>query len=235
MKCALTLLASGAAVAGLAAASQAEPPARDAAGAAPVVVELFSSQSCGKCPEANRNLIELADEEEQVIALTYAVGIWDYLGWSDTFAKPEFTQRQVAYNRNLGHRGPYTPQVVVNGVHHCSGVDVDRIEQGMEERGDALGPVSVKLSGAVAELSGDYDGKAVVTLVHFRPGLTPVTPAEGANRGKTIRHLNLVTRIEPLGEYTGGEASFRAYCTSGCAVLVQSGPEGEIIAAAARE
>src|SRR5690348_8085224 len=54
----------------------------------PVVMELFSSQGCGNCPVANANIAMLA-ERSDVIALTYPVGYWDYLGWDDTFAKPE--------------------------------------------------------------------------------------------------------------------------------------------------
>src|SRR5579871_1140854 len=60
-----------------------EHPAR------PVVIELFSSQGCGNCPQANQNVAGLAQRSD-VIAMTYPVGIWDYLGWSDTLAKPEF-------------------------------------------------------------------------------------------------------------------------------------------------
>ena len=59
----------------------------------PVVIELFSSQGCGNCPQANANVAGLAKRSD-VIAMTYPVGIWDYLGWSDTLAKPEFTERQ---------------------------------------------------------------------------------------------------------------------------------------------
>ena len=32
-----------------------------------------------------------------MLALTFSVDYWDYLGWADTFAKPEFAERQKAY------------------------------------------------------------------------------------------------------------------------------------------
>ena len=35
---------------------------------------------------------------------------WDRLGWKDTFAQPEFTERQYAYARSLGGSGVYTPR-----------------------------------------------------------------------------------------------------------------------------
>ncbi|MFO0285074.1 MAG: DUF1223 domain-containing protein, partial [Brevundimonas sp.] len=53
-----------------------------------VVVELFTAQGCGSCPEADRTVEALAGAPN-VIALTYGVDYWDYQGWADTFAKPE--------------------------------------------------------------------------------------------------------------------------------------------------
>src|SRR6478672_10170749 len=78
------------------------------------VVELFTSQGCSSCPPANANLIKVKDQPG-VLALSFNVTYWDYLGWKDIFGRQEFTQRQVSYEPPLGHDGPFTPQVVVNG------------------------------------------------------------------------------------------------------------------------
>ena len=59
----------------------------------PIVVELFTSQGCSSCPPANANLIELSKRPD-VLALSFSVTYWDYLGWKDIFGKPEFTERQ---------------------------------------------------------------------------------------------------------------------------------------------
>jgi len=40
----------------------------------------------GLCGGFNANIVKLA-ERSDVIAITYPVNIWDYLGWDDTFAK----------------------------------------------------------------------------------------------------------------------------------------------------
>ena len=50
---------------------------------APVVVELFQSQGCSDCPPAQENLNRLADRPD-VLALSYGVTYWDYLGWKDS-------------------------------------------------------------------------------------------------------------------------------------------------------
>ena len=86
----------------------------------PVIVELFTAQGCSSCSDANALVGELA-EREGVLPLTFSVDYWDYLGWPDTFALPEFTERQKAYARRLGPREVYTPQVVVDGAKQASG------------------------------------------------------------------------------------------------------------------
>jgi hypothetical protein len=200
----------------------------------PVVMELFSSQGCGNCPAANANLQKLA-ERSDVIALTYPVGIWDYLGWDDTFAKPEFTDRQKRYNRVLAYRGPYTPQVVYSGRLHGPGTSIKDIEERFAVRDISPYPASVSFDKDSIVVTGalpDKMTKAGVILVRFRPGSTKVTPGGGTNKGKAMTYWNLVTGIEQIGEWKGGSQKYAAKCTSGCVVLVQKdGMEGLIIGA----
>ena len=92
---ALTLALGPFAPSGLAAAPAVAPATTAAAaasshGRAPVVVELFTAQGCAACPQANALLQEVS-RRRGVLALTYPVDIWDYLGWADTGARPEFT------------------------------------------------------------------------------------------------------------------------------------------------
>lgn len=198
----------------------------------PVVIELFSSQACGRCPEANQVLESLARRSD-VIALTYPVGYWNYLGWDDTFAKPEFAVRQVEYNKSLRHRGPYTPQMVFSGRLHSSGVNITQIAEKFGTRDTSPYAASVKFDGSDVVISGEYAGKASVTLVRFRPGKANITVGAGPNEGKSMTYVNLVTGIEWLGEWTGGRAVFKTRCDSGCTILVQKdGPTGLVLGAA---
>ena len=171
---------------------------------------VFSSTSCGNCPAANANLQKLA-ERSDIIALTYPVGIWDYLGWDDTFAKPEFTERQKRYNRVLGYRGPYTPQVVYSGRLHGPGTSIKQIEEKFAVRDISPYPASIAFDKDVVTVSGalpDKMDKAGVMLVKFRPGQTKVTPGGGANKGKAMTYWNLVTGFEQIGEWKGGSQKF---------------------------
>jgi hypothetical protein len=200
----------------------------------PVVMELFSSQGCGNCPVANANIAKLA-ERSDVIALTYPVGIWDYLGWDDTFAKKEFTERQKRYNRILKYRGPYTPQVVYSGRLHGPGTDIKDIEEAFGRRDINPYPATLAFENDMVVVSGaipaDTD-KADVVVVHYRPGVTSVTPGGGTNKGKPMSYWNLVTKYEQVGEWKGGAQRFPVKCTSACVVMIQkNGPEGMVIGA----
>ena len=59
----------------------------------PVVVELFTAQGCSSCGKANAYVGSLA-ADKGVVALTYDVDYWDYLGWKDTLADPRNSARQ---------------------------------------------------------------------------------------------------------------------------------------------
>src|SRR4051812_43010104 len=98
----------------------------------PVVVELYTAQGCASCGEANAYLAKLA-QKKGVLALTFPVDYWDYLGWADTFAKPEFTERQKAYVDRLSLREPYTPQVVVDGRSQAAGLKAEVVQKLVSE------------------------------------------------------------------------------------------------------
>ena len=96
--------------------------ARASAGqAAPVLVELFTSQGCSSCPPADQLLASLAARPD-VLALAFHVTYWDRLGWPDTFGSPQFTERQQAYAARLGG-GLYTPEAVIGGELALVGSD----------------------------------------------------------------------------------------------------------------
>ena len=56
----------------------------------PVVLELFTSQSCSSCPPADALLSHLGSSTKGVIPLAYHVDYWNNLGWSDPFRRISF-------------------------------------------------------------------------------------------------------------------------------------------------
>ncbi len=200
------LTASGLGMGSIAQPAGARAPAVEAP-TEPVVVELFTAQGCGSCPDANR-VVEALAEEPGVIALTYAVDYWDYRGWPDTFAKPEFAQRQRAYRSAMRLRNVYTPQVVIDGRRQVSGARAPQVQMAvMEEAARRVFPPQIEFrdSGeAVGVGSGTApSGGAEVWAVVYRPGPQMVEVEGGDNRGQTVRHMNVVREIARLGDWRG--------------------------------
>ena len=208
----------------------------------PVVIELFTAQGCADCPEANARLESVATEPG-VIALTYAVDYWDYLGWEDTFARPEFEARQRAYQAAMRLRNVYTPQVVIDGRRQVSGAQGPAMQAAIDqEAARRVFPPEVEFreSGdAVGIGSGRPPaGGAEVWAVTFLPGSQTVTVEEGDNRGRVVRHVNVVRRLTRLGDWTGEPILLDLPATTAggdrIAVLVQSSGDRQILTAAVR-
>ncbi len=208
----------------------------------PVVVELFTAQGCSGCPEANA-LVESLASRPDVIALTYAVDYWDYLGWPDTFARPAFAERQRAYQDRLQLRDVYTPQVIIDGSRQLSGARGQDIQSAVDEEAQRriwMPEVEFRETGdRVGVGSGRApEGGADVWLVRFQRGPLIVEVGEGENRGLEVRHANVVREIVKLGEWRGRPILLTLPEASGAdlgmAVLVQGRDDGRILAAAAR-
>ena len=201
----------------------------------PAVVELFQSQGCSSCPPANANVNALSQRAD-VLALSFAVTYWDRLGWKDTFAKAQFTDRQWQYARAMRQQDVYTPQVVVNGRVAGVGADPGEIE-GLISRADrgATGP-RVTISGGSAEV-GAAQGPAQaadVLLVRYDPRTLEVPVRRGENAGKTLPHKNIVREIVRLGGWNGRSENFSLPADESglrSAILVQATGAGPILAA----
>jgi hypothetical protein len=107
-----------------------------------VVLELFTAQGCSACPPADSMLAQLAMRED-VIALALHVDYWDYIGWADTFALPQHTERQKHYARRNGHSTIYTPQVIVNGADVIEGFRVMQVMNAIDRH--RAGPAQIRL------------------------------------------------------------------------------------------
>ena len=214
-------------------AALAVTPAAAADATHPTVIELFQSQGCSSCPPANAALIEFARRPE-VLALNFSVDYWDRLGWKDTFAKPEFTQRQYAYSHALGE-GVYTPQIVVNG--RVAGVgDTVAEMQSLAQTTDRSGGVNLRIEANEAIVGAGKapaDG-ADVWLVAYDPKVVDVAVARGENSGRTLAHGAIVHGLVKLGQWRGVEARFSLPTQKpwSTAVLLQQSGAGPILAAA---
>lgn len=167
------------------------------------VIELYTSQGCSSCPPADRLAHKYADDPDLVV-LTLPITYWDYLGWKDTFAKKEFTDRQYSYAALRGDRSVYTPQVVVNGGDHAVGSNARQINALLSR--EQL-PVEVNINFKNSELQIDVGGyehrkKATIWLALFQSEGT-VEIGRGENRNKKITYTNIVREMRPLANWHG--------------------------------
>ena len=170
-----------------------------------MVVELFTAQGCASCGEASAHAASLATQKD-VVALTWSVDYWDYLGWKDTFAKPEFTERQRAYAKRLGVAEVFTPQVVVDGRAQAPAVkpqDVDKLVH--DARHDPFDPPQMRFRGArIAVGSGRVPtGGADIWLVRYDPREQDIEVKDGENRGHKVVERNVVVELQRLGPWRG--------------------------------
>lgn len=175
-----------------------------------VVVELYTSQGCSSCPPADEFLAVLA-MDPRILPLALHVDYWDYIGWADSFAKPQFTDRQRAYAKVAGSHTIYTPQLIVSGQDRIEGFAPEETAERLREHLEAA--VSVQLTVTrdgdklvIRALADPPLGEPVrVQLVRYQPEET-VTIERGENAGKTITYTNVVTSWQRLDDWDGTTA-----------------------------
>ncbi len=200
-----------------------------------IVVELFQSQGCSDCPPAQINLNRLADRPD-LLALSFGVTYWDYLGWRDSFASPQFTQRQRDYSARNHDVGVATPQYWINGRQTVFGASAARVAQLVSQPAPP-GP-AVEISGGVVRIASGAAprGGAEILLVRYDPRTIPVAIRAGENGGRTVPHRNIVREVRSIGHWRGMALSVPVPNATipglHAAILLQAGRGGPILAAA---
>lgn len=230
--------------AGLLFAALAAAPAH--AGERLTVVELFTSQGCPLCPNADAFLGELIKRGD-VLALSFHVGYWDYIGWADPYAKPAYTKRQETYLERFGLPYVFTPQAVVDGRYQASGNKQDDILHNINELSkDQRGRIDVELTRISAgqvriqipKPEAVYRGEAEIILIRFDEKKETAV-SRGENAGKTLINYNVVRIARPVADWNGEAVDMvqrlvELDSAGGdfCAVIVQERAQGRILGAA---
>ncbi len=206
------------------------------------VVELFTSQGCPSCPPADRLLTALASEPD-VVAVTFPIDYWDFIGWKDTLASPAFTARQKAYAAARGGH-VYTPQAVIDGLVDAVGSDKAQIEGVMRATKGKDGALTVPMNLAEkrgvlhVDIGAGPEAVAGVYVLRIVRSKT-VLVRRGENSGRSITYTNVVRAIHKIGEWNGKPRSYELRelkgDDEGYVVLLQKGADsrpGAILAAA---
>lgn len=172
---------------------------------APLVVELFTSQSCSSCPPADFLLGEL-NKHSNIIAFSCHVTYWDHLNWRDTLSRKFCTNRQRAYAQFQDKRQVYTPQMVVNGEFEFVGSNRMDVMRYVSLAGKTVQPIALTLNGKTLSATfpdlGQDAPKQTLWLIRYHATDTVSIPS-GENRGKTITYTNSIENLEQVGTWDG--------------------------------
>ncbi len=181
-------------------AADATCSARSASTAARVV-ELYTSEGCNSCPQADRWLSRMAPDVQvraDTVALAFHVDYWDRLGWKDRFASAAYTARQAQQQASNGAKFSYTPQVVMDGMDNK-----DWINTRLPLKAGASAQAQISLSrdgnqfnATVASVVGGPSRLAAYWAVTELNHVTSVKAGE--NEGVTLKHDFVVREYRPV-------------------------------------
>lgn len=208
------------------------------------VVELFTSQGCSSCPPADI-LLKKYVKAPNVVALSYSVDYWDYLGWRDTYGSRENSDRQRNYARARGDGSVYTPQAIVNGLEHMNGASQYKINTTIQQTKQQLNNKLIKLN--VTEDANNKvriwsDGAAptdgVILWMVWVKDKANVAIRRGENRGRTIAYHNIVLGVKKAAEFgkngvdlTVDRSKIAPKDGKHCVFIAQVGASGPVLGA----
>jgi len=183
----------------------------------PCVVELFTSQGCSSCPPADALLGRLA-RRPGVVALSFSIDYWDYLGWRDTLASPAHSERQRSYARARGDGRVYTPQMVIDGVIHANGGDEQAVLAavgGARKRlSEVKVPVTTRREGDtlivdIGDAPEKSDRRSATVWLAIAKEVEKVAIQRGENRGREVAYHHPVREFTPIGMWNGEAISLK--------------------------
>ena len=169
------------------------------------VVELYTSEGCNSCPPADKwlaQMIKVPSNELDATGVAFHVDYWDYLGWKDEFASPQYTQRQRRLGRLNRQSTIYTPEFFVNGKEARG---TKNILQKIRQSNSQPSVVDLELNvlpdtnhyriNLISNIKqpGNYQFQYMV----IEDRISTQVKA-GENAGKELHHANVVRFLSPM-------------------------------------
>ena len=177
------------------------------------LIELYSSEGCRSCPPADRWLSQLKSHPglwQDLVPVAFHVDYWNYLGWRDRFARPEYSQRQRRYAREHGESTVYTPGLRWNGDEWRDWRRATTPES-RTVRAPGVLHLDVLTAGqfdAQFNASHAQSAEQSRTLTVAILGMDLVSNvARGENRGRVLRHDFVVLGLRRFAEQGAGKWS----------------------------
>lgn len=191
----------------------ADPVTLESGAARVRLLELFTSEGCSSCPPAEKWVNDLKEDTRlwrELVPVVFHVDYWDYIGWPDRFASPEFSDRQRSYAKRGRLKSVYTPGLVLGGEEWRSWFSYPRLNLGKPAE---VGPLRMRIvdGRARAEFmpASAKSGPVELNVAVLGFGLETAVKA-GENRGRILRHDFVVLgykRVEMRRSGTGLSAT----------------------------
>ncbi len=177
------------------------------------VVELFSSEGCSDCPEAeevlNKLTLEAMGDKSYIYPLAFHVDYWNKLGWKDPFSDSAFSNRQRKYRKVLGNEVVYTPQMIINGRVEFTGTDdkrmravIDSVMKIVPECYFTIHPDENKLKQGILEfeyeilkIPANEESRELNICYALVERKLVSDIMRGENKGKKMTHQNVVRKF----------------------------------------
>ncbi|MFZ3264007.1 MAG: DUF1223 domain-containing protein [Terriglobales bacterium] len=188
---------------------------QQSSGAAPVLVELFTSEGCSSCPPADAMLANLDRLQPvsgaQIIVLEEHVDYWNHDGWTDRYSSSAITERQNEYGHRFKLNDVYTPEMVVDGETQFNGTDAKAALHAIEEArnhpkvavrisGFALdGPKAVRVHIDAAGLPASLGVRRADVLVAVALNSAESQVLRGENKGRDLKHVAVAISVSKVG------------------------------------
>ncbi len=171
------------------------------------VIELYTSEGCSSCPPADAWLsrMKAAQKDGKVVAQAFHVNYWDYIGWTDRFAAPAYTQRQRELSARTNLNSIYTPQLAKNGLTVRSYGDQTALIASSESAKASIALAQLeanRFEAKIAPMDASANWSAYFTVTEHEH-ISRVSAGE--NKGETLKNDFVVRQYVPLGQFSGAQ------------------------------
>lgn len=167
------------------------------------LLELFTSEGCSSCPPAEHWVNQLIDNEQlwnTIIPVVFHVDYWDYIGWNDRYASPDYSKRQRQYYKERAVSSVYTPGMFQNGKEWRGWWRSKPLPQSQNN----VGILSAQLQDQLLKVQFANKTESALDLNVAILGFGLKTHVQaGENEGKTLEHEFVVLGKSKLASNNG--------------------------------
>ena len=176
-----------------------------------VVIELFTSEGCPKCPQADNLLRDLARSQPlegiEIVPIALHVDFFDTEGWVDPYSQPWASLRQRRYAVRDGAPGWFTPQFFIGGGPGFNGGRIDVLRGVLYAAGKPQAGLAWSEDGTALRVESLPEGidEVELALIVTEHGLNSGKITGGENEGSVLRHAAVARDWIDLGSVAAAD------------------------------